>query len=114
MMAGKKERSGGARAGAGRPSDEGIVHDRFGVRPPLPVLLDEIERRYGADAAADLKAIYDAAQRRSERAHRLLGFEREVRRGPSVMRTELKIERRRRVLENPEAYIDGVIDLLDE
>jgi len=119
-MPGTKGKSGGARPGPhpGRPSDEGLVAQRYGVSPPLPVLFDAIQERYGQQAADDLKAVYEAAHQRYERAYRLIQFERDLKRaektGPTLLFSATKIERRQRALEAPQAYIDGTIDLFDE
>ena len=91
-------------AGAGRPPKGGTP---YGVPMPLDVLFAALGDAYGDQAAGELKAVYDAAQRRYQRAQRLVQFERDVRRGPRTLMTESKLAYRRAMLADPLAYING-------
>ena len=89
----------------------------FNAPPPIIVLWSVIESRHGQAETEYLRNIFMQANQRYTRAHEVKGFKSDLKQaekarqeGRRPLLSEKALDRRRRILKDPQAYVDELHD----
>ena len=101
---------------------DGMSHeDPYNAESPDDVLFDEIERTHGTPEMQRLRDLHNAAKLRRSRVANLKRIrsvvetsDREVAMGRNPIKKKKALDRDRRILANPQAYVDGDFAQFDD